>query len=365
MKKITSLFGLIVLLIFAGCQTEPLSSESGLTSADAKFQKSNLRFDWSCTTTASTVDLYAGQHILVGNVSVTDDGTDYKITYNITNSGYCLTATHLSVEKSPSDFPITNSGNPKVGHFEYSESHDCVSSYTYTVPMDEGDYIAAHAVVNCTTGGAEVVYASLPATTNFCIQTGREIDNARSYLKMDIAEGPLAGSYWAWCADESKSINSSNGGACYENYNVYSLNDDLSSILSQPENLDNALWLINNSEQLLDSGNYLYGNIQWALWKLFNNQECNSCNYNLKLPSGDITIKGMELYNMALTNGEGYVPECGENTIAFIDDGVHQPLIIKVPIPCDNGDCEETAWGAGCGFPGNQWATYFHYGTED
>ncbi|WP_395361094.1 hypothetical protein [Gaetbulibacter aestuarii] len=363
---------MIALLIFAGCQTEPLSSESGLTSADAKFQKSNLRFDWSCTTTASTVDLYAGQHILVGNVTVKEDGSDYKITYNITNSGYCLKATHLSVENSPNGFPITNSGNPKVGHFEYSEAHDCLSSYTYTVPMDEGDYIAAHAVVTCTTGGVETLYATLPATANFCITTGRKIDGAKSYIKVDVTDGPLSGSYWGWCADESLGFDNvgvpQGDSLCFNDnsFTVYTLNDEshISSIIANVDHIDSALWLINNLDALLGEG-YLYGNIQWALWKLLNNQECNSCNYNLKLPSGDITIAGMEVYNKAITQGDGFVPACGDQTIAILDNGVSQPIIIPIAIPCDNGDCEETAWADGCDFPGNQWATYFHYGTEN
>ncbi|MFH4967644.1 hypothetical protein V8G61_05500 [Gaetbulibacter sp. M240] len=355
MKKITSLFGLMALLIFVGCQTEPLSSESSVTSTDSKYKAP----EWDdCQTTASVADLYAGQDILVGNVEVTVDGDYYTITYNITNPDYCIKATHLSVEETQSGFPVNGGGNPQIGQFEYNDEHDCESTVSYEVPTSEGTYIAAHAVVTCTTeGSTEEFYTSLPAMANFCLTSGRLIDGAEGYFKVDIAEGPLSGSYWGWCADVSKSI-LSDPTTCYEDFNVLTLGDDISGIISQSDNIDNALWLLNNASLLLGEG-YLYGNIQWAFWKLLNNQECNSCNANLKLPAGDITIAGMEIYNRAMTDGEGYSPECEENTMVILDDGVHQPIIIPVPIPC--GDCDETAWADGCDFPGNQWATYFNY----
>lgn len=369
-KKVTHFYKLflctIILIGTFSCQTEELSGvDQSLVSQTASTSKRGtpLTFE-DCNNTYQTTNLYAGQNILVGNVSVLVKGDSYEITYNITNNGYCLTSTHLSVVETPSDFPNAK-GNAIPGQFEYKMSHNCVSSYTYVVPTSQGSYIAAHAVVTCKSSGTiENLDAILPATVNFCITTGREIDNAPSYLYLEISEGSLTGNYWAWCADESKSINSTNGPICYEQFNVYSLHDDLSGIISQPDNIDNALWLINHTDELLNSGDYLYGNIQWVLWKLLNNQECNSCNANLKLPSGDITIKGMELYNMAIKKGEGYNPACGENTIVILDDGEHQPIIIPYPVPCIPGDCEETAWGDGCDFPGKNWSTYFHYGEN-
>lgn len=360
--KLLNLFGLLALMVIISCQTEDLNSDENLIleSSSTDFSK-KATFDWSCNSAASEVNLYAGKNILVGTVKVNVVGNDYKITYNLTNNKYCLTTTHLSVVTDPSKFPVNNGGNPINGHFEYSQSHDCISSYTYTVPTSKGKYIAAHAVVNCISSTSDSTYSNLPSSVDFCITTGREINDAQSYFYLQIADGSLAGDYWAWCADMNKSINSTNGPICYEQFNVYSLLDDLSGIISLSDNIDNALWLINNANDILNKG-YEYGYIQWALWKLLNNQECNSCNANLKLPSGDITIKGMELYNMAMTTGEGYQAACGEKTMVFLDDGVNQPLIISIPVTCNEvGDCEETAWGAGCNFPGNNWSTYFQY----
>lgn len=356
------LVGMLMLFGMYSCQTEPLDSEQNLSTTSSSSSKTDpVILDWSCNTAATEVDLLAGQTILVGKVNVEVVGSDYKITYTITDDAYCLTSTHLSVATSPDLFP-NNNGNPTNGQFEYGDDVlDCVSTVTYTVPTSKGAYIAAHAVVNCKENAGEGFFASLPETVDFCLRTGREIENARAYFEATIAEGPLAGTYWAWCADVNKSIDASGEDKCYQNFNVYSLNDDLSGIISLPENIDNALWLLNNTDALLDNG-YLYGNIQWAFWKLLRNQECNSCNANLKLPSGeDAKIKGMEIYNMAIANGEGYSPACEEKTMVIFDDGVHQPVIIPVPTTCDETDCEETAWGDGCAFPGKTWGTYFKY----
>ena len=333
----------ILVLVAFSCETEPVGSgEDLLLESQSKQSKKKNKTDVvifdQCDFTANEVKLVAGQFMEVGKVTVEDnlDG-NYKITYTITDDDYCITETHLSVVNSTDGFPMSN-GGPKNGAFEYSDSHECESVVEYIVPMEKGTYIAAHAVVNCKTGGsAEDVYASLPMSVDFCLRTGREIENARSYFRADIAEGVLAGSYWAWCADVNKSIDSSGEGKCYQGFNVYSLNDDLSGIITQSENIDNVLWLINNSDELLNSGNYLYGNIQWAIWKLLNNQECNSCNTNLKLPTGDITIKGMELYELAMTSGEGYNPECGENTMVILDNGINKIWVKDVLCRYVNG----------------------------
>lgn len=364
-NNLTYFFLTGLILAFFSCQTEELNEEiileSSLASKKGKF---NVSFDTECDPSvfSNPINLYAGQNIFVGTLTVESNIDSYDITYNITNSNYCLTETHVSVVDNPVDFPMTKSGNPSPGRFEFKSTHECVSSYTLSVPTSRGSYFAVHGVVNCIPNNIVNFEATIPGTTDFCLRTGREIEDARSYFRATISDGPLAGSYWAWCADVSKSIDSSGEDKCYSDFNVYSLNDDLSDIISQSENIDNALWLLNNIDSLLDSGNYLYGHIQWAFWKLLNNQECNSCNSNLKLPSGEnIRIKGMEIYNLALSSGNGYTPNCGEDTMLIIDNGVLQPILIPFTIPCDKGDCEETIWAEGCDFPGNNWATYFRF----
>ena len=92
-----------------------------------------------------------------------------------------------------------------------------------------------------------------------------------------------------------------------------------------------------------------------------NDQECNSCATNLKLV-GSYLDEAREIYDLAMSNGDGYVAECEDYTMVIFDNGTLQPVIIPVLIPCNEPGCEETAWGAGCDFPGNNWFTYFKYG---
>lgn len=365
LKKLTFILLAIMLVGVYSCESESIDSSIDIEKRRPNGNDTNrIDFDLSqdCSTNATT-NLYAGQNILVGEVTVGVVGDNYVITYKLTNNGFCITETHLSVVNEPGDFPISGGGNPKNGHFEYSNSHECVSSYSYEVPVSKGPYIAAHAVVNCVESYDETEFeASLPETLDFCIRTGREVDDARGYFRLNVDEGELAGTYWAWCADMDKAIEAEGGDDCYVGFNVLSLSDNLSSIISQTDNIDNALWLINNVDSLLDSGDYLYGHVQWAFWQLLNEQDCDGCNDNLKLPDGDYKDKGMQIVNLALANGDDYMPDCADKSIIFLDNGVDQPLIVPVTINCENaGDCEETAWADGCDFPGNNWATYFKY----
>ena len=66
----------------------------------------------------------------------------------------------LSISTNVDDFPLTKKGSPKVGHFEYSESHELgTTDFTYVIPLPDdvnldGDItIAVHAVVVQTLDG--------------------------------------------------------------------------------------------------------------------------------------------------------------------------------------------------------------------
>ena len=101
------------------------------------------------------VPLYADQNITVGtvNVSWNHDGTAINITYNTTDSGWVLNATHLHVDNDSADeIPQTKKKNPIPGHFDYSAVHVSPHNtvYTYSIPAAELSgtvFIAAHAKV--------------------------------------------------------------------------------------------------------------------------------------------------------------------------------------------------------------------------
>lgn len=99
-----------------------------------------------------TVNLIAGQNHIAGTVTVDVEGDNLIITYT-TNDDWTLGATHLSITNcEEGSFPSTNSGNPKIGRFEYSSTHDNgTTEVVYTIPLDEVTEefcFAAHAEVS-------------------------------------------------------------------------------------------------------------------------------------------------------------------------------------------------------------------------
>ena len=152
MKKLFLL--LIVVAMFAGCSkdevVEPIDSI-------------NLK-DY-----VLTVDLYAGQYILVGSVTFidTEDGS-FEVTYNLTD-GWTMSESHVYAGPI-GDIPVNKPGAPKIGKFPYQETHNpAVTTYTYTFPSvdgdEEGNYaLAAHCVVNNPDASEETGWASLGVT---------------------------------------------------------------------------------------------------------------------------------------------------------------------------------------------------------
>lgn len=359
-KICTILFGVCIILGALSCQTEPLNSvEDSSADSNVLAKKSAVRMmNWpACETEpASVVNLYAGQSILVGTVSVEVVGDNYEITYNITNDGYCLTETHLSVVGAKEDFPLNNGGNPVLGAFEYNMDHDCVSTHTETVPISRGTYIAAHAVVTCITDVTSESFAlSLPDEVDVCVTSkGGPV----SYFTIDIdPENMLTGSYNAWCADQDATLDN---GHCFTG-DVYSSYEDLpAGEFEYPENFGAVNWLMNQdvigTEASPALGNYTFGDVQIAIWRLIDDSVCVGCEFTGPYNNDRIDM----LVAMALDNND-FVPTCGDDVvIVIIPNDDSQSILITIPAPC--GECSETAFGAGCGFPGANWFTWFQYG---
>ena len=122
-----------------------------ISTADVSLQRAS--YDEPCMVT----NLIAGQHHIAGTVSVDLDGDDLVITYT-TNENWSIQATHLSIGNcEDKSIPTTGSGNPKVGHFEHSTTHNpdvnTVSYYLDASVLQENYCFAAHAEVNGPTGG--------------------------------------------------------------------------------------------------------------------------------------------------------------------------------------------------------------------
>ncbi len=96
------------------------------------------------------VNLMAGQTMIAGTVTVTNDAEYIYVTYTTTGS-WVLTQTHLYVGAC-NFIPVNNPGNPIPGQFPYSGTHNNITTVTYQVPISKIPVgscgcIAAHAVV--------------------------------------------------------------------------------------------------------------------------------------------------------------------------------------------------------------------------
>jgi hypothetical protein len=160
-KNISIVISLFLLfLIFTSCeQEEQINSLKSVESeiivdknAQTTLEPTALTKDEiaenSCGDPKETI-LYAGQHIEVGKMFISNDEEYLFVTYDVNDTKWWLKETHLyvgDIEKAP----FVSSGNPKIGHFPYHGDHDLLKEFTFTLPL--GDlvvcfYIISHAVV--------------------------------------------------------------------------------------------------------------------------------------------------------------------------------------------------------------------------
>ena len=96
--------------------------------------------------------LYADQEYRVGELHVSNDSSYLYVEYYL-DAGFDMSVSHLHISTSLSGIPQTGGGNPKIGHFEYSEEYDPrVENDLFQIDWDsdwdnEELCIAAHAVV--------------------------------------------------------------------------------------------------------------------------------------------------------------------------------------------------------------------------
>lgn len=356
---------------------------------------------------ALTTDLIAGRtKVPVGEVSIWDDSGYLYVKFLITDSDVVITETHVHVAIDDGDgypdsgdtypIPLTKSGSPKIGNFDFSSVHDpAVTEYTYEIPLDEWDgitelFVAAHAVVGIGTS-INPAYLSLPAQVNMeaamapPAHPDNNYSNASSYLPELIVSGisiptSIDGTYAGWCMDTDYEINYG-VYAClvFSSYNISSFTDRPADMMENYWNLPCVNWLLNNisigDESTLYPGQYFtYGDIQAAIWILIGDDPDDGS--YLGPWSYD---RAVEIADAALTNGADFVPGCGDVVgiilVPYIIEETDtqspccyyntvereylQPVIITIPMPCRY--CYETAWGSGCEFPGRDWSMYIIY----
>lgn len=147
-----------VLCFFVGCTNEQMDDDQ-LRKSKPKISQtaiSNLPDtdnDEHCVYT----NLIAGQHHTAGSVTIDVEGNNLIVTFTVTGD-WTIGTTHLSIGLCDSDWvPTTGSGNPQIGHFEFTEPYsETQNEVVYIIPItDIGDNycFAAHAEVDGPTGG--------------------------------------------------------------------------------------------------------------------------------------------------------------------------------------------------------------------
>lgn len=104
-----------------------------------------LVFMVAMVTTSFATEIRAGKTMKVTEEVFMEDETIYVKML----PGYELTEVHAHYGKTLADFPLTKSGNPKIGNFEFTEFK--VNEYGYyEIPIsgvEKGDFVALHVVV--------------------------------------------------------------------------------------------------------------------------------------------------------------------------------------------------------------------------
>ena len=174
----------------------------------------------------------------------------------------------------------------------------------------------------------------LPATATACADAKPGSD---AYFDLSIADGPLAGTYGAWCVDVARTLDA---GTCFD-ADVYSSYETLpAGAVDKPENMDLINWILNQNFVGMMSSNgvdpYTLGDVQWAMWEVIDDANCVSCTYLTPYDAA----RAQEIVDMAEANGEGYEPGAGDMlAIVLVPQTGEQVVIIPQTIECEP-ECE-------------------------
>ena len=158
MKKLTTIMVVLLLTVLTGCSNEQIEDQQ--YNQKKKNKGLELPIENPETNTGEHcfyTSLIAGQHHTAGSVTIDVVGGNLIVTYT-TNEEWELGTTHLSIGVCEEGWvPTTGSGNPQIGHFEFTEPYsEGPHEVVYIIPItDIGDNycFAAHAEVEGPTGG--------------------------------------------------------------------------------------------------------------------------------------------------------------------------------------------------------------------
>ncbi len=336
-----------IMLFFTQCEKEAI--DKGSTNAEAIMDLKD-----GCTVT-QTLWAGAGQNNTangtdVGTVTATVVGNTLVVEY-VVEAPWYLVETHLWVGKEINDIPR----QAAPGRFPFKANLDNESGWTQVVNLaslgiNPGDdiYVAAHGVVvNSASGEPDFDALELPEAIGYTWQFFPDLVDPRSYFELTISGDTWladADVYEGWCADPRFPAGSNpRTGIVYSSYDAL-----IFDLFDSPENFPMVNWIINYDfvgKASEAGGDFTFGDVQRAIWTLlWENPDLN--------PPGGVgsstEARVAEILEMAMDNGEGFVPGCGDYLVLVIDQDQdnRQNMLFKYPVPCIGGG-DETIWAEG------------------
>jgi hypothetical protein len=176
--------------------------------------------------------------------------------------------------------------------------------------------------------------------------TAKPSDDAYFNLTIDDSSGFLSGTEIpAWCVDVDLSLYN-NETAIFDVYSSYGELPE--GKFEKPENFDKVNWLLNQTfiGELSPNGlgEYTFGHIQYAIWLLIDDSICYYCTFLTDPTStwnddGNDVAQAEEIRDLALAQGDGFIPDVGELlAIVLVPDGRQSVIIGKEfeAVPCDD-----------------------------
>lgn len=213
------------------------------------------------------------------------------------------------------------------------------ASYSYTI--SDGDGGVDTAAIDMTYYGGvntlATIEASLPASGVMNVS----LDESGSYFFDASFEGTgdtrLDGKSFAAAFCDNAFLNINTDQDVPVTFEVYD-GGPVAAPIDNPENMDLVAWVLNQGFAAMDNGDgtgrtYTDGEIQGAIWGLLNSfifvDENN--------PAYGTFANAQEIYDLAVANGEGYLPGEGDVVAVIVDptdaamtDGNEQPFVIGV-----------------------------------
>ncbi len=370
MKKLPAYLSLILMLALASCHRPDDAPE--LPASNPPNGSTDPINMGNCGATAST-DLIAGQHTVIGKVTVSTNGTFIRVIYELNQPNWGITQTHLDVKEGWEQIPQAGNGNPVPGQFEFKTDHDKIIGYYYDVDVTGMSQvsIAAHCkVVKLSGVNPNPIDALVPG-----LQLNMDVDiysvlsgqssNIPYYLGLNLSGTAGSGFYDGFCVDKGSSLSS------HITYDVLTLDPFVTETsllncmgIDQPENLDLVAYIL-NQYYLGQYSNAQAEELQAAIWTLMEPSGTTISSNEINWDQGVVNT----ILNDA-SNGEGYIPGLCDYRFLLMDsrcspqvaggDDAQTTFTVIAPQECVQIG-EETAWGYGPQFPGRNWGMYFNY----